>query len=135
MAADPEEIQALGEAMRVSPDNVPLRVLLADKLLECGWCQEAEKEYRQALAHDAANAAAQSGLAHALYAQGKYDQALALVEDVLKRAGAAPRLLLLHARLLLHRGDTPAAVRQYRQAVEANPALADHALAHQLGLS
>ncbi|MBC6951874.1 cell division protein, partial [candidate division KSB1 bacterium] len=43
-------IQALREAVKQSPDNVPLRMHLADTLLDSDRPGEAEKEYRAALA-------------------------------------------------------------------------------------
>jgi SpoVK/Ycf46/Vps4 family AAA+-type ATPase len=134
MTIQPDELKALRGALQVSPDNVPLRRLLADKLLARGQSHQAEQEYRQALAHEPDNAALKSGLAHAFYAQGKHDQALVLVEDALK-GGPDPRLLLLHARLLLHRGSRDEAGRQYWAAVGADPSLEDAILADRLGPS
>ena len=45
----PEEIASLREAVRLSPDNVPLRKHLADTFLKHGYGAEAESEYRAAL--------------------------------------------------------------------------------------
>src|SRR5712692_4518712 len=47
---DDDPLQALRAALRLSPDNFPLRQHLADSLLRMGRPEEAEKEYRQALA-------------------------------------------------------------------------------------
>jgi AAA+ superfamily predicted ATPase len=130
-----DDLAVLREALRVSPTNVPLRQLLAEKLLGRGQAQEAEAEFRAALTHDAANVALKSGLAHAFYAQGKHGEALVLVEDALRAGSPHPRLLLLHARLLLHNENRTQAIQQYRAALAADPTLVDATLADRLGLS
>jgi transitional endoplasmic reticulum ATPase len=134
MPTGPDDLTVLRDAVRLSPTNVPLRQLLAEKLLGRGQAQEAEVEFRAALAHDGANVALKSGLAHAFYAQGKHGEALVLVEDA-ARSGATPKLLLLHARLLLHNQDRAQALQKYRAAIEADASLADADLADRLGLS
>jgi tetratricopeptide (TPR) repeat protein len=135
MAIDATTLKALRDALQVSPDNVPLRQHHADLLLGDGQLQEAEKEYRLGLGVEPDNVPLKSGLAHAFYLQGKYDQALVLIEDVLRAQDVPARLYLLHARLLLHRGEQGEAARQYRRAIEADPQLDDADLAGRLGLS
>ena len=44
-----DALQALREAVRLSPNNVPLRQHLADTLFGRGQPEEAEKEYRAGL--------------------------------------------------------------------------------------
>jgi AAA+ superfamily predicted ATPase len=135
MATGSDDLTVLREALRVSPTNVPLRQLLAEKLLARGQASEAEAEFRAALAHDAGNVALKSGLAHAFFAQGKHGEALVLVEDASRAGTPPPRLLLLHARLLLNKQDRTLAIQKYRAALAADPTLADSDLADRLGLS
>jgi SpoVK/Ycf46/Vps4 family AAA+-type ATPase len=127
-------IQSLREAIQVSPDNVPLRKHLAEALMDLGRHAEAEQEYRQALARDAGNVALKVGLARAFYQQGKNSPALVLVEDLLRLADTPAEAYLLHARLLLRAGDVERAVRQYRGAIDRDPAVADPDLADRLGI-
>jgi SpoVK/Ycf46/Vps4 family AAA+-type ATPase len=127
-------IQALREALRVSPDNVPLRQHLAETLLNLGRLDEAEQEYRQALAAAGDNDALKVGLADVFSQQGKNSQALVIVEALLKQKQAPPRAYLLHARLLLRAGEVERAVRQYREAIDADPTLADADFAGRLGI-
>lgn len=135
MAGEADDLNVLREALRVSPTNVPLRQLLAEKLLGRAQAGEAEGEFRQALTHDPSNANLKSGLAHAFYAQGKHGEALVVVEDALRAGNPNPRLLLLHARLLLQKDDRTRAIQQYRAALVADPSLADADLMERLGLS
>jgi len=129
------DVPALREALRLSPDNVPLRLHLGDTLLACGRPEEAEHEYRYALRLEPDNPAVKAGLAHAFDRQGKNTQALVVIEEVLKDDQPPARAYLLHSRLLLGVGDAVQAAQQYQAALDADPAVADPELAGQLGLT
>ena len=44
-----EAITNLREALKFSPDNIPLRMMLAEALMNSSYYEEAETEYREAL--------------------------------------------------------------------------------------
>ncbi len=132
MPDDP--LQSLREALRLSPDNLPLWLHLAETLLSQGRPEEAEKEFRQALAKWPGNERLKLGLANAFYQQGKNSQSLVIVEDLLKAKNTPARAYLLHARLLLRAGEAERAVRQYKSAIDADPTVADPDLAGRLGI-
>src|SRR5687767_3245260 len=121
MLGHEDTLRALREAVRFSPDNLPLRQHLADTLLALGRADEAEAEYRQALALGPENQALQLGLATAFHQQGKDALALTIVETLVKESSAPPRAYLLHARLLLRAGALEQAAFQYRKAIEFDP--------------
>jgi SpoVK/Ycf46/Vps4 family AAA+-type ATPase len=127
-------IQALREALRVSPDNLSLRQHLADTLLGLARHAEAEQEYRLALAKAPDNQAIKLGLARAFQQQGKNTPALVVVEDLLKARDCPAGAYVLHARLLLGAGDIERAVRQYREGVGLDPTVVDLDLAGRLGI-
>jgi AAA+ superfamily predicted ATPase len=129
-----DTLQALREAVQLSPDNVPLRQHYADKLLAAGRADKAEGEYRHALALAPDRQPLKLGLAHAFHQQGKHSQALVVLEDLLRRSDTPARAYLLHARILLQSGESPRAAAKYRAALDADPAVADPDLAQQLGL-
>ena len=129
-----ENVEGLREAVRVSPNNVPLRQQLAAALLASGHPEDAEKEFRQALTLAPENLNLKLGLARAFYAQAKNSHALALVEDIVKDRSAPARAFLLHARLLSGIGEVEQAVHQYRRAVEIDSSVADHDFARRLGI-
>lgn len=118
MAYGDEALRTLREALTVSPDNVPLRQHLAQTLLGLGLFAEAEQEYREALSRSPTDPGVKTGLALAFYRQGKRSEALLLVEDLCKRAEAGGAAHVLYAWLLLHAGDVPNAVAQYKLGVE-----------------
>ncbi len=136
MATGDEIIQALREALSVSPDNVPLRQHLADTLLSYGRFAEAEEEYRAALALSPQALKLQTGLARALFQQDKIPPALSIVEDIFKYSPEIipAEVYLLYARLLLRAGDARRAAGEYLKALDADPSIADPALAEQLGI-
>jgi transitional endoplasmic reticulum ATPase len=134
MAGGDQTIQALHEALRLSPENLPLRQHLAETLLGLGRPEEAEAEYKEALARAPDDARLKAGLAQAFYQQGKNTHTLVIVEDLLKLRDVPAAAYLLHARLLLRGGEVERAVAQYRNAVEADPAVADLEFANRLGI-
>ena len=74
-----ETVSALREALRLSPDNVPLRQHLAETLMGLGRTEEAEKEYRHALGSSPDSDRLKLGLASAFHQQGKHSHALVIV--------------------------------------------------------
>lgn len=129
-----DPLRTLRDAVRLSPDNVPLRQHLAESLLQAGRLEEAEQEFRQALALAPSSAAIKLGLASAFHRLGRNSEALVIVEDLVGSTETPPRAYLLHARLLVRAGDVAHAVKQYRKAVDADPSLADPEFAGRLGI-
>ena len=130
-ASDPHE--AFREALAHSPDNVPLRRLLADSLLAHGLADEAEVEYRRGLVLAPTDANLQLGLVRAFLRQEKSSAALALIEAMVKRPDGPAEVFVIHARLLAARGEIPAAIAQYRLGIESDPTAADAlAITHSL---
>jgi transitional endoplasmic reticulum ATPase len=129
-----DALQALREALRLSPNNIALRQHLADMLLGQGQPEEAEKEYREALALAPNSQPLKLGLARAFYQQGKQNHALVIVEDLVKNPKAPARAFLLHARLLAGIGEIEKAVSEYQRAVELDRSVADLEFASRLGI-
>lgn len=136
MASADETIEAMRHAVRLSPENLPLRRALADMLASQGRYEESEREYKGALAMSPQEIGIKLALAGVYYQQEKNSHAMVIVEDLVKGSGGSPpaKALLLHAKLLLRAGETEYAVRQYKRAVESDPAVADAAFAVQLGI-
>jgi len=129
-----DALQALREALRLSPNNNALRQHLADMLLGQGRPEEAEKEYREAVALAPNSLPLKLGLARAFYQQGKQNHALVIIEDLVKNPNAPARAFLLHSRLLAGIGEVEKAIREYRRAVELDRSVADVEFANRLGI-
>ena len=133
-SSESDPLAALREAVRLTPNNIPLRQHYAETLLSGGQPAEAEKEFREAISLAPNSSPLRMGLARAFLAQNKNSHALALIEDIVKSPGAPGRAFILHARLLLGLGEVQEAVREYRRGIEADPGAADESLAERLGI-
>ncbi|MEV7804257.1 AAA family ATPase [Microbispora sp. NPDC088329] len=129
---DDAGLQALREAARLSPDNLPLRRHLAGQLLAKGYLADAEAEYRAALLLSPRDPDVVAGLAEAFVRQSSYGAALSALQPLLAEPGFPPRIGLLAARALLGEGDVPGAARRYHDAVSRDPSLSDPGLAARL---
>ena len=134
MSADQEAINGLREALRVSPNNIPLRIHLAQTLASFGHLEESETEYREALSIAPNDINLKLGLADVYSRQGKNSQAMVVVEDVCSKSDAPGKAFVSYAKLLLREGDVSNAVAQYKLALEKDPGVADEELGLQLGV-
>ncbi len=128
-----EQVKSLREALAVSPDNVPLRRLLAETLAGLGRTAEAETEYRAALRTSPEDAGLLLGLARTFHAAGKTSECVAVVETLAGRRDCPGAVHVLHARLLLAGRRRSDAARAYQRGVKADPAAADRDLEAALG--
>ncbi|GDY20248.1 hypothetical protein LBMAG56_15930 [Verrucomicrobiota bacterium] len=133
-AAEPEHIQSLRAAVRLSPENLPLRQALADALLAAALPALAVTEYRAALALAPAHPALKFGLARAFHADGKTSPALVVLEDLVKSPEAPARAFVFHARLLAGVGEVQLAVEQYKRGVAKDRTAADPDFARRFGI-
>ncbi len=130
---DDDTIRQLQEALRLSPDNLPLRRMLAERLLALGLHTEAEVEFRAAQRSDPTDLPSALGLARTFVATGRNPAALVVIEEVCGRPDAPASAHLLHARVLLRAGDRAAAAHAYRRAVSGDATLSDAELATACG--
>ncbi len=134
MSQGDQAVQSLREALKVSPDNVPLRQHLASTLLGLGRYEDAEQELREALALAPDHLEVKVALAGAYYQQDKISQALVILEDLVHKPDTPAAAYVLYSRLLLRSGAIADAVAQYKLALEVDPAVEDEALSEQLGI-
>ncbi|MEV0311993.1 ATP-binding protein [Nonomuraea fuscirosea] len=130
--SDDAGLQALREAARLSPDNLPLRQHLAGQLLAKGYLAEAEAEFRAALVLAPKHPDIIAGLAEAFVRQSAHGPALAALEPLLAEPGYPPRLGILAARALMGEGDMGRAAYRYFEAISRDASLADPDLAGRL---
>jgi transitional endoplasmic reticulum ATPase len=121
-------LQPLLDALKFSPDNLPLRQHLGGLLRQAGQHQQAEELYREGLRHHPTDPALQLGLAEAYFALGKTSAAFVVVEALLEQHEQLAPAHLLHARLLLASQQPDAAREAYAHALRLDPGLADAAL-------
>lgn len=134
MSSGSDPIDGLREALRLSPENLPLRMHLSQTLTGLGRHAEAEKELLATLAMAPNDLAVKLALANSYLRQEKISQAMVLVEDLVAKRDAPALAYILYARLLLRDGDVPNAVAQYKLALELDEGVADAELGRQLGV-
>ncbi|HUS39793.1 MAG TPA: AAA family ATPase [Pirellulales bacterium] len=134
MSFGDEAIESLREALKVSPENIPLRLHLASALTSIGRLLEAEAELRDTLSFAAENFDVKMALADCYYRQDKVSQAMVIVEDIVNKRDVPAKAHVLYARLLLHEGKVPDAVAHYKLGLELDPDAEDEDLSQQLGV-
>lgn len=134
MKSDKEELNGLRESLVKSPDDAVLRARLAAALLRTGELEEAEQEYKKTLARSPGNVRLKLGLAETYSRRRKNSAALVILENIAQEGDAPAEARLLYAKLLIWEGDLQSAACEYRKAVEAEPSMADPALAGRLGI-
>jgi AAA+ superfamily predicted ATPase len=135
MIPSDDGIEALREALKHSPTNIPLHKHLAESLLKLGRFDEAEAAYRAALAVAPHNVELKLGLAGTYYQQEKNSPALVVIEDLLEQSDPPAAAYVWHAKLLIRAGEPQRAAYQYRQAIELDASAADAELARELGVT
>ncbi|MEJ8803519.1 AAA family ATPase [Pontibacter sp. H249] len=126
-------IDGLKEALKHSPDNVPLRLLLAENLLALNRLEEAEQEYTTLLKYTN-DTKAKTGLAKAFFRKGNFSACNVILEEVIESGKEDAEILTLHAKALLKENAMGKAVEMYQRALESNPNLTDEELDSQLRL-
>ncbi len=129
-----DTVGPLREAVRLSPENAPLRRHLGETLLRAGLASEAVDELRQALTLAPADNAVRLALATAFHQLGQHGEALVIVEALTAPdAGDNPAAHVLAARVLLATGAHAEAAGHYHTAVRLDPETADEDLDDRLG--
>ncbi len=119
------DIESLKQALAVSPDNVPLVLLLAKAYLENFSLDDAREQFERALELDADNLEARVGVAQILELNGKTSEAILRLEQLCQEAPEYAPAWMLRCKLSLGEGDGKSARKFYEKAVAILPALAD----------
>lgn len=126
-------IDSLREALALSPDNIPLRLSLADLLsAEKAW-KEASEEYKEVLRLSYGNLKAQTGLAACYFHLGQYSASIIIYEEIEGKLKDSD--MILYAKALVKENNLAAAANIYQMVTTFNPGLADPELDNALKLS
>lgn len=123
---DDQMITSLRQALEISPDNVPLKLHLAQVLHQANRLEEAEKEYTELL-RLTNDDKPKIGLARVFFAQGAYSKCNVILEQLLDNSNDL-ELLLLHSRALLREKRIADAIEVYEQVLEIQPHFQDEEL-------
>ena len=126
-------ISSLREALQHSPDNVPLRTLLADTLLSLNRLEEAEIEY-STLLKLTPDTKPKIGLARVFFQKGNYSACNVILEEVIDNGTNDINAFTLYAKGLLKENSIAKAIDVYKRALSIDPNYFDEELDSQLRL-
>lgn len=124
-------IESLREALKHSPDNRPLRLLLAETLLELNRFEEAELEYITLL-NSTNDTKVKVGLANLYFKKGSYSACNVILEEVIEGGTRDGTTFILYARGLLKENEISKAIDAYQKALAIDPGYVDEELDSQL---
>jgi AAA+ superfamily predicted ATPase len=130
-----DDLQSLMDAVRLTPDNVPLRKYLCAELLRRQRWAEAEIELKDALKQAPSDIELKIGLATAFCEQQKTSLGLVIVEELTGSSAPPARTWLVYAKLLQQAKQPREAKDAYEKAVLIDPALKDAFLESEINLS
>lgn len=130
---DDSSINNLKEALRFSPDNIPLKHHLAEMLLKANRLDEAETEYSE-LAKLSDDNKSKMGLATIFFKKGEYSKCNVILEEVVANGLPDFDMLVLHAKSLLRERSVSSAIDVYQRALKLNPTYQDEELDKELRL-
>jgi transitional endoplasmic reticulum ATPase len=124
-------IQGIREALRHSPENVPLRILLAENLLALNRLEEAEAEYTTILKMSN-DPKAKPGLARVYFRKGNFSACNVILEEVIEEGNSDVDVLLLYTKALLKENSISKAMEVYAKVLSIVPNYTDDELDNQL---
>jgi transitional endoplasmic reticulum ATPase len=124
-------IDSLREALKHSPNNTPLRLLLADTLLGLNRLEEAETEYTLIL-KSSNDIKAKIGLAKVFYRKGNYSACNVILEEFIENGHEDIEALTLYAKGLLKENSVARAIETYKRVLTIDPNYFDEELDSQL---
>ena len=118
-----ELIQNLLAALEFSPDNVPLRIQVADMMLHEKMYEDASKQYQEVLNKNYGNVRASAGLAASYFYQQKYSAAIIVYEQI--ENGLTKNDQVLYIKSLIKENSLEQAITLYQQLLVAFPDFSD----------
>jgi len=124
-------IDSLREALNQSPENIPLRHLLAESLLNLNRLDEAEQEYVHLLKliNDTKS---KVGMAKVYYLKGNYSACNVILEEVIEGNSKDVEVYVMYAKGMLKENNLLNAIEAYQKALSLDPNFHDEELDAQL---
>lgn len=127
------KLDALRQALDLSPDNVPLLLLFAHAALDEWALDDAKTAFEKTLAVEPNRPEAQIGIARVLFLAGKASEAAVRAESVIQQHPQFAPAHTLLARLELLDGNRDSARAHYAEALRLDPTLRDPGIEAELG--
>ena len=119
------DIASLKQALAVSPDNLPLLLLLGKAYLEEFQFEDARESFEKVLALEPGNPEARTQVAQILEVEGRSSEAILRLEQVNEEHPSFAPAWMLRAKLALTENEGESAREFYDRAVGIDPEVAD----------
>jgi transitional endoplasmic reticulum ATPase len=119
---------SLRAAAEFAPANIPLRLTLAQTLLNEQMFKDAETEYKNIIEVAPYSTDAKCGLAKVSYLQGDHAMASRILKDVCKEQETKGEFHVLLAKILLREHEAEEAKFHYQLGVSKDPAASEPGL-------
>ncbi len=120
------------EALQVSPDNVPLRLHLAELMLNDEMYSEAGEQFSDVLKRSYGNLKAQLGLATCYFSTGKYSAAIVIYEQLTGKMPVDDQVR--YVKCLIKENSMQQAIEVYQKVLAADPLFSDDDIDNYLRL-
>ncbi len=127
-----EGINQLKEALQFSPDNIPLRLHLAELMIKANDYSQAAEQYSEVLNRSYGNSKARKGLANIYYKQKKYSAAIIIYEALIKENALQTDELIQFVRCLIRENSLAEAVDVYKKILQQNSSFKDEEIDNAL---
>jgi len=126
------KLEPLRTAVAVSPDNIPLLLLLASACMEEWSLEEGRETFERVLRIDSSRAEAKLGIAKILHLSGKISESIVRTEAVTRDHPDYAAAWVFLSRLNLVDGNKDQAKSNYEQALALDPSSKDASLEREL---
>ncbi|OYQ47771.1 ATP-binding protein [Flavobacterium aurantiibacter] len=116
---NPLQIESLREALKHSPDNIPLRQMLAEALLAARNYAEAEDEFLELLKRSSSDKI-KFGLAQVYFAKENYSASSVILEELFS-TNTDPAIAILYAKTLIEEDAISKAIEVYQKSLRLHP--------------
>lgn len=132
---DESTINSLRDALSFSPENIPLRLHLAETFFKLNRLDEAEAEFQEILNRQSTNEQAKFGLARIFFERKNYSVCNVVLEELLNQGNASQDVHVLHIKALMGENLPQEATRAYQDMQKQFPGFVDESIEEQLHVS
>lgn len=123
-----KDLKVLEEALKLTPNNIALRLTYALKLFKLRDFEQSEFNYQEVLKKDPSNTKAKQGLVELYFAKGNYSAVIVIAEELVKVNSASEKMMELYAKALLRQNNIAEAQEIYERLIKNNPFYFDEEL-------
>jgi len=125
MNTQKDTLKSLEEALRLSPDNIPLQLLYIDNLILLKIFDKAEEELNKLIKSDIENQEYRFRLANLYYSNNEISKGIVLIESLVKEGKASTDITLLYIKLLISENEIEEAASVFNKLRKTSPDVRD----------